>query len=220
MTKLYVSTSYSRKEKYIGILSGINTIPDHPPFYSNHCLELVSFIDRASTRFLNKQKGIVLIDSFLKALSFDKPIILNNRNFKLTLSPKIETHKQISCPAFTSNIRRPAQLTIKCATNKLNSDKLKNMFLANLAHFMDSDIMHNFVELVNNINVDLVEEEIVYTLIYERNHDCFILHPAFLIDILVEESYLRFMEYDSMQNFDEDIRKQFVDLTYVINSVN
>jgi hypothetical protein len=50
--------------------------------------------------------GIALIDSFLNALSFDKPIILNNRNFKLTLSLKVETYKQISCPAFTSNIKR------------------------------------------------------------------------------------------------------------------
>ena len=129
MTKLYGSTSYSRKEKYMDILSGYSTYSRSPPYCHNRCLELVSFIDRASTRFLNKQKGIVLIDSFLNALSFDKPIILNNRNFKLMLSPKIETHKQISCPAFTSNIKRPAQLTTKCATNKLNSDKLKVCFL-------------------------------------------------------------------------------------------
>lgn len=87
------------------------------------------------------------------------------------------------------------------------------MFLANLAHFMDSDIMHNFVELVIDINMALVETEIDYTLIYERNHDCFILHPAILLDILVEESYLRFMKYDYMQNFDEDIRKQFMEMS-------
>jgi hypothetical protein len=105
MTKLYGSTSYSRKEKYMDILNGIAPIPTHPPYYRNRCLELVSFIDRATTRFLNKQKGIALIDSFLNALSFDKPIILNNRNFKLTLSPKMETFKQISCPAFRSNIK-------------------------------------------------------------------------------------------------------------------
>ena len=52
------------------------------------------------------------------------------------------------------------------------------MFLANLAHFMDRDIMHNFVDLVNGINVALVEAEIDY-----------------------------------MQNFDEDIRKQFVEMS-------
>lgn len=81
------------------------------------------------------------------------------------------------------------------------------MFLANLAPFMHSDIIHNFVKLVNDINEALVvvQAEIDYILIYERNHNSFILYPALLLDILVEESYLRFMKYDYLQNFDEDI---------------
>lgn len=94
-----------------------------------------------------------------------------------------------------------------------DNDKLCSMLMANIAHFMDPDIMHIFVQLCETINEFLRDKDIVFQLIYERNHGNFFLNMFDnVLDILIEEAVLRFNEYNSLDSFDflsEEDKKQF-----------
>lgn len=201
MTLVYMSTPYGRRETYMEILNKIKPIPDNPPYYKSYCREFAGFLDRCGTKFLQDMPEIRNIYNFLNDVcALKMPITIKNRNFKLTIRPTIETFSQISCPSYTSNNRRPAQLTMKCRTNAMDYDKFKAMFMANLAHFMDSDLMHHFVELCLEINKRLEQLGYQFRIIFERNHDCFITNCPILMDILLKEVYLRFIQYPYLKH--------------------
>jgi len=70
----------------------------------------------------------------------------------MTINPRVEEYAQIQCPSFISDKQRTCQLLVKKQMDKFDNKKLNTMLMANLAHFMYSHIMHNFVELCYEIN--------------------------------------------------------------------
>jgi hypothetical protein len=195
MTRLYGSTSFGRKNTYIKLFSETYMIPQASK-WSLH--ELASFIDIGNSEFLAKNTNLSTLDDFADEICSDKKIIIKNRNFKITLEPKITHDFQVSCSSFSK--KRASQLVMKKITNVIDERKLRSMFMANLAHSMDSDIMHHFTALCLNINKQLENANSSYRICFERNHDCFILNYAPLLEIIVEEAYLRFCQQDNINN--------------------
>lgn len=211
MTFVYMSTPYGRKNSYFELIKEHRILPNNP-YVVYGCRELTSFLELCTTSYLTNLEDIPLASKFLDEICQGKPIVVSNRNFKMTLHPTEEEHTQIQCPAFTSNKKRPPQLNIKVRTTKFDNKKLRSMLMANLVHLMDSDLMHHFVELCIEINSRLNSQGSSYQIIFERNHDCYILNCGFLLDIILEECYLRFNETNYMDNFSalpENVKSKF-----------
>jgi len=193
MTTLYRSTPYGRREAYMTYLQDKYIINKTELFFVQ---EFASFLERCTSAFLSQLTNIQKFYDFADELSNDK-VIIKNRNFKITIDPKITRDFQVSCSSYTN--KRGPQLVIKKITNQLNTTKLKTMLLANIAHSLDSDIMHHFVEICLEANKSLKDINSLFRLAWERNHDCFILNYAPLLEIFVEEAYLRFCNQNNMR---------------------
>lgn len=212
MTLVYMSTSYGRKQHYISLLKDISISGYSKEKY---CRELAAFLDKTATRFLESLPLLKLIYNFVNDICHDEKIIIKNRNFTITFDPRITKDFQVSCSSFKRDKRGP-QLVIKKLTNKLDSVKLKSMFMANLAHTMDSDLMHHFIELCLNINSTLGKNKCTSRLSFQRNHDCFILNYAPLLSILIEEAYLRLSSQNNIayiNNIPDALIEKFTTLT-------
>jgi hypothetical protein len=211
MTRLYGSTAYGRKENIIDKLKDKYLMPAE----TKHLLqEFAYFIQKSINTFLIKETNINILDEFADRICGDKEIIIENRNFKITLCPRETIDFQVSCSTFSG--RRGAQLVIKKFSSLIDRRKLRSMFLANFAHSMDADIMHYFCELVIRINEHLKQMAYEFRLVYERNHDCFFTNCPVLLDILVEEAYLLFFAQNNMKNIkdlDPEIVKYFQEMT-------
>ena len=58
--------------------------------------------------------------------------------------------------------------------------------MANIAHSMDSEIIHNFMRLCNKINSPYV--------VVDTNHDCYLSANGLLLPILIKEAYRELIE--------------------------
>lgn len=192
MTTLYRSTPYGRRVTYIKFLKEHFIIKQDT---LHEVEEFATFLEQTTSIFLSNTTNIKILYDFADELSKNK-VIIRNRNFKITIDPKITTEFQVSCSSFYE--KRGPQLVLHLITNKSDKKKLKTMLMANIAHYLDSDIMHHFVELCRYINKKSEENGSSYRLAYERNHDCFILNCPILLPILLEEAYLRFCSQDNM----------------------
>jgi hypothetical protein len=207
MTTLYNSTAYGRKEVYIELIKESINMHEIPIKYVENFAE---FIEKCTSNFLNKEIELQTINNFAAELCNNrvKPLIINQRNLNITLDPRITEKFQISCTSYTS--QRGPQLVIKKITKILDNKKLLSMFLANLAHCLDAEIMHQFSELCITLDKKLAEE-IKYHLTFERNHDCFLLNHGALLEIFIEEAYLRFCKQDNITSIqgltDEQVKK-------------
>lgn len=202
MTLIYKSTSYGRKDFGFEVLKKLRPIPDYPNNYKNACKEFLSFIDKTGSAHLGMLSDLNIIDDFLKACSQGKPVSFSNEDFKMTIYPKVEISKQVQCYTYHGKNQRSTQLTVKKLTNEFDIKKFNNMLLANVAHFLDSTIMHHYVKICCNINEILADNDFDFRIIFERNHDCFLNNVSFLLEIIVEEAILRFLEYDFIHNLD------------------
>lgn len=198
MTTLYMSTAYGRRESYSKILRETYLLT------KNALLELqdfISFLEKSATRFLIKEANTNIFNEFAndicqESITANIPIILINRNLKMTIDPKIVINKQVPCSSF-SNVRAP-QLVLKYVTNERDYKKLKSMVLANVAHFHDADIMHKYYEKCLNINDKFNTR---FILIFGANHDCFLSNIPKLLTIILEDSYLSFLSQNNLKTF-------------------
>ena len=211
MTTLYRSTTYGRKDAYIKLIREKYLLSKQASYV---ILEFASFLEKCTSFFLTAEANIDFFYAFTDEIC-TRPVTITNRNFRVTLNPKITTDEQIPCSSFSGK-KRPPQLVIKKMTSQFDQDRMKTMFLANLAHMLDSDLMHHFTEICLEINFYLNEAKSKYRIIFERNHDCFILNYGPLLSIFVEEAYLRFCSQNNInyvENISPEIVKKYVRLS-------
>lgn len=210
MTSLYMSTAFGRRESYIKLLQDNYVLSKYA---GNVIKEFASFLEKATSNYLSSIKSLSLLQQFLDTICKNEKIIITNRNFKITFNPLVTTDAQVSCSSLLN--KRAHQLIIKKTTDKFDADRLKSMFMANLAHSMDSDVMHTFTEICLLINNQLKENRISFRLIFERNHDCFILNSGPLLKILLEEAYLKISKQNNINyivGLDENTKKEFTSM--------
>src|ERR1700753_1318990 len=211
MTTLYMSTAFTRKEAYIKLMKDEFLLSD---VGLNELEEFASFLEKATTKYLEQSIGLNRIADFTNDICTNKEIIIQNRNFTITLQPKITKDFQVSCSSYTK--KRGPQLVVKKITNQIDPVKLKSMFMANLAHSMDSDLMHHFTEICLDLNERLKKQKSAYRFAFERNHDCFILNYPPLLTIFLEEAYLRLSKQDNINNIQyltPELKSKYVKLS-------
>jgi len=194
MTTLYMSTSYGRKESYLKFLQEHLTLSANNKFIN----EFASFLEKSTSIYLKTVANLNRIYEFAHEICKDERVFIENKNFTITLQPRITTDFQVSCSSLRK--KRGPQLTIKKVSRQIDPAKLKSMFMANLAHSMDSDLMHHFTIICLDINNTLFECNSNYRFVFERNHDCFILNYPVLLTIILIEAYLRLAQQDNISN--------------------
>jgi hypothetical protein len=120
ITSLYNSTSYGRRQLYLEYI----------------LIEFVQFIDYVIHFYLITECSLAKIHKFTNEICNDKPIVINNQFFTITLNSLVTDKIQVRRSSITGG--NTSQLVIKKLTNKFNSEKLRfMMFLANLTHSFD-----------------------------------------------------------------------------------
>jgi len=207
MTLMYMSTAYGRKNGYIYLIQDKYILGKK----NIHLLkEFSNFLEVTTTSFIKQETSYNLITDFLSKLDFNKKCVIVNKYFTITLDPKKFKDVQISCSSYLN--KRGPQLVIKNYLSELDTHKLNSMFMANLAHSMDSAIMHIFSQKLIQINKELIKNNHNFKLIAETNHDCFTLNYPCLLPILVEEAYLTLINenyIDSIQGLSKEIKDKY-----------
>lgn len=133
--------------------------------------EFAHYLETVTTLYLEETCGLGMITQFADSICSDEPIIIENKYFVITLNPTITEKIQIRRSSITGG--KTSQLVIKKSTDTFDTQKLQAMFLANLAHTFDSEIVHQFIYLCYKINDTFESYKRGYRIIFEKTHDCF-----------------------------------------------
>lgn len=230
MTLVYMSMSYSCKERYHKMFLKYSLMPS----MTIRMFDIISFFDKGATNYLNIYKYIHLIKTFIQDVCRKDPITRSNLNLSITIEPKKLIKKQIGCPSFNSGNKRPPQLILRL----FDIAKVCFMLMANVAHIMDSALIYTYTLQLCTINQFLSKKdsffssitptkEPLYYLNLERNHDCYLLTNGFLLDISICDCYrwLATQDYLSTMSMGYSIKRKYTKMhpglySYLINNLN
>jgi hypothetical protein len=205
MTYFYNATSYGRKEHFIEFLWTHSNYLQKS--YRN--LKLVTFVSSITEQFFSYfmtsrvPDATKMLDLSKYLTSQQKPIIINNRYFKITFDPRVMRKQIIQTASFRKG--RGSQVTINIQTDATDSKMIKQRFNPNFIHSMDASIVHHYYRRLLKMNERLKE---IYLICFHANHDQFGISLRPFLKIILEDGYRELHEsnyIDTLENIDPSL---------------